>query len=141
MEIKVSRVQFALLSLWLGGLLLCLSISFAAREYFEPGTDFFDQLFNNVLDTFSPQLATMLAFLFSDQMTAQKKHTARMEITVLALFLSLVYVGLFCGLLLAFQFDWGSWKAVEVISLFKMVRPKATFFVTASIAYFFAARR
>jgi hypothetical protein len=138
---KTSAVQYILLALWLFGLLACASMALLALPKIEPDSGIFAKLLNNVLDTFMPQIAAMLAFIFADHVAGKKARPAPKGISILAVILSAIYVVFFSSLMILFGLNFIDLPASDVNALFELIRPKGTFLVTASLAYFFASRK
>ncbi len=130
-----NRTKYVLLGMWLLGFLFCLVVTLLA---YHDSPKNFGNLLNQVVDTFSPQLATMLAFMFAEQFTEGARQTKKATI-ILAVVVSGIYVLLFCGIMLWFQLE--KLDAKETSDLFSLIRPKTSFLVTAVIAYFFAAKK
>lgn len=130
------KVKFGLLSIWLAGLLFCLVVLLTA---YKDIPNYFGKVLNQVIDTFSPQLATMLAFVFSDEVVENKQKSVNKYVASFALIISAVYVLFFCYIMLGFQLE--KYNASQAIELFDSIRPKTSFLVVGIIVYFFASRK
>jgi hypothetical protein len=130
-------VKYILVSLWFVGLVFCLIIVLLA---YQDIPDLFGKAVNQVIDTFSPQLATMLAFIFSDQFSKERKKNINKPIAILAIIISTVYVLFFCSIMFGYQMGRFE-KVTHVFELFDNIRPKTSFLVTAIIAFYFASRK
>ena len=130
------KIKYILVSMWVVGFMFCATITLTFYKYLP---EKFGELLNHVFDSFSPQLATMLAFVFSDQMLAEEKEKVNYFAAYLAIFLSAAYILFFCWLMVSFYL--GSHRVVDVIDMINMVRPKTTFIMTGIIAYYFASRK
>ena len=133
---NAAKIKFSLISVWLAGFLFCLSVVLLA---YKDIPNYFGRALNQVIDTFSPQLATMLAFIFSDELLEQTHKTINQYVAVFALFISAIYVLVFCYIMYNFHIE--RYTATQVIELFDNIRPKTGFLVTAMIVYFFASRK
>jgi hypothetical protein len=131
-----NRIKYILLTIWLVGFLFCLSIALYAYNDIPKS---FGNLLNQVIDTFTPQLATMLTFIFSDQLTKAKPKEINKIGAIFAILISIIYISIFCIFMLNFQNE--KYTAPQVIDLFGSVRPKISFLVTALMAYYFAIKK
>ncbi len=100
----------------------------------------YEKPFNQVFDTFSPQIATMLAFIFSDKLRTSGKQRQQTNkfVAVLAIALSAVYILFFCYIMSGFYVD--KYSVVDVVRLFELIRPKTSFLIAGLIAYYFATK-
>ena len=130
------KIKYILVTIWLIGLMFCLIITLLA---YQDIPELFGKVLTQTIDTFAPQLATMLAFVFSDQLTHRTEQNVNKPVAILAIVISSAYVSFFCAIMLAFQLE--KYRADQVIELFDNIRPKTSFLVTAMIAYYFASRK
>jgi len=98
----------------------------------------YDNLLNQVIEAYTPQLATMLAFIFSDKLLTQKIKQENKFVAILAITISCLYVFYFCSIIWGFHTD--HYRADQVIKIFESIRPKTSFLTTGMIAYYFASR-
>lgn len=125
-----------LVVIWLLSLLFCALIPLYFRKDIPSG---FGPLLQQVFDTFTQTLATMLAFIFARHTDAQRQVKEMGERSllpdILAVLLSLIYVGIFDATMM--QFATGKLRADEAIEVFRTYRPYLAFLVAGSIAYYF----
>src|SRR5262245_54888269 len=130
------KTKFALISIWLVGFLFCLIVVLLA---YKDIPNYFGPVLNQIIDTFSPPLATMLAFVFSDEVMQNKRKWINKYIAVFAVLISAIYVLCFCYIMFGFHME--RFNASHVVDLFESIRPKTAFLITAIIVYFFASKK
>lgn len=130
------NIKVTLLAIWLIALLYCLIIVFIHYNDIPTNRNNF---INQIFEVYSPQIATMLAFIFSDQFILKKKITINKTLALLSLTLSIIYVSFFCYIVTMFHLE--VFKAINAIELIQEIRPKTLFLVTGFLAYYFASRK
>lgn len=131
-----SKIITALIAMWLASFLLCLLVPLYFKK---DAPSNFANLIKEAFDTFGPSLAAMIAFVFAgrnEQLQGEPNQTPLPDI--LALILSLIYVGIFDTVMLMFATQ--RMDAQETVELFQQYRPYLAFLVTGMIAYYFGAR-
>lgn len=130
------KPQYIIFIIWLIGFSICLLVLFLNLPDIP---NYSEKVLNQIIDTFSSQLMTMLAFIFSDQVEQTNQKKSNQIITALAIILSVIYIILFSSFMINFHLQ--KITASEVIELFENFRPKVSFLITAVIAYYFATRK
>jgi hypothetical protein len=121
-----------LILIWMAGLLYALGVTLHFSDYIP--NKFLD-LINRVIEMYAPQLSIMFAFIFARR-KAKKTSANQPKISaVLAVTVSLIYVGLFSWLMLKFATQ--HLQAVDLLSIIDHVQPKTTFLVSGMLAYYF----
>ena len=88
-------------------------------------------------EVFTPQLATMLAFVFSNRRSSPVRASERWK-AVVAFVVSIAYCAPFIGMTVAFSM--GHLKTIDLLRIYGEVRPLSLFLVTGVIAYYFGSR-
>ena len=132
---KSNSVQYSLVVMWLVGFVICLAPVFMA---YNDIPNLFQRLLNQIVETFIPQIAIMIAFIFSDRLTKQKVKTVNKFTSILALAISFCYLLFYSIVLIQFQVE--KTKAIQLIELIESFRPKTSFIVVGIVTYFFASR-
>jgi len=126
-----------LIGLWLVSFLLCLFIPFYFRRDIPSS---FNSLIKQTFDTFSQTLAAMIGFVFANR---QNKTSSNQEgnqslfADILAIVLSLAYVGIFDTIMLLFATS--RLRADETVTLFQDYKPYFAFLVAGVVAYYFGS--
>jgi hypothetical protein len=133
---KNLKAQYLIVAIWLSGLSFCLATALVKHDYIPK---LLDNLLTQIFETFSPPLAIMLAFLFSDKIFSRKNKVAPMPISALAVFLSVAYV--ICFSWVMFDFHRQALRADQAINLINTIRPKTSFLITGMVTFYFASRK
>jgi hypothetical protein len=131
-----SKIIAALIVMWLASFLLCLLVPLYFKKDIPSN---FGKLIKEAFDTFGPSLAAMIAFVFAGRNEYSQAQPNQLPLAdILALVLSLIYVGIFDTLMLMFATH--RMDAQETVELFQQYRPYLAFLITGMIAYYFGAR-
>lgn len=129
------NIQGLLFIIWLLPFLYCFSIPLLLSSEIP---NLYWKMIDEVVDTFLPQIGIMTGFYFSDMFKEKKPVQLKETRTLLALLLSIIYVGIFVIIMIVFHSD--NMTAVKAISLYSGIRIKISVLVSALMAFYFASR-
>ncbi|HEV7396414.1 MAG TPA: hypothetical protein VGN86_07885, partial [Pyrinomonadaceae bacterium] len=117
---RKSHFTIVLLCVWLFSFLFCLLVPLFRRQNIPEN---FSNLIKEAFDTFGPSLASMVAFIYArEQATLKNFWGDKFQSTdLLALTLSVIYVGMFDVIMALFLFRKNN--AEETVQLFQQYRP------------------
>ena len=123
-----------LLCLWLIPFLLSASIVLYWKAWLPKD---FSSLFSEVTHTFSPQIAIIIAFIFSDRFFGKNQQLQKPHF-LLAVILSSLYICFFLIIIIMFHTD--RLKAYEAISSFQLLRATLNFLISGTLVFLFSSR-
>ena len=136
---RPNTVRAFLLGLWLASFVACILIVLYFRRDIPSN---FSNLLKEVMDTFSQTIAAMLGYIFAgtaDAKASRTKVRRKAPMAWIALTVSIIYVGLFDGIMIGFATH--RLRAVEAVSLFREVRPYLAFLIAGAIAFYFSQQK
>ena len=131
---SIIRSPFFFLAVWLIPMLFCASIVIYLRSWYP---DLFSSLLSEVIQTFSPQIAIILGFIYSDKIFQNNKRFLPNHY-YLAMILSSIYIIAFVVLII--QLSLHETYAAEVISTFQFYRVALGFLIDGILIFIFASR-
>lgn len=129
-----NKKSIILLAIWVIPFFVCIGIVLYWKSWIP---DYFSIFLSEVIHTFSPHIAIILAFIFSDSFFRQHKIFSS-PLYIIALLLSIVYIALFVFVI--FQFHNDAIKASEVISTLQILREGLNFLIAGGLVYLFTSR-
>jgi len=131
---SIIKSPFFFLALWLVPMIFCAAIVIYLRTWYP---ELFSDLLSEVLQTFSPQIAIILGFIYSDRIFQNSKRFLTNHY-FLAIILSSVYIIAF--VILIIQLFLHRTYAAEVISTFQFYRVALGFLIDGVLIFIFASR-